>query len=373
MFRSISLHSRFTTSNIRVTSRLTLPQNHFSTNTVMPGKYAAVHGPENENGPGDARPTALQIIKDEGLEGKMSDKVFLVTGTSAGIGPETGRAFAATGGKVFMTVRDLKKGEEACKSFLEPGRVELLEMDNQNLDSVRKAAQNFLSKSNKLNVLVCNAGIMAAPYQKTKDGFESQFQTNHLSHFLLFQLLKDTMLKSSTPDFHSRVVTVSSTGHAAGEVQFGNYDFSDGKDYTPWGGYGQSKTANIYMTNEIENRYAEKGLHGISLHPGGIWSGLQKFVAPETMAEWKARPNVDKHIKSYEQGAATSVYAAVGKVFEKKGRLYLVDCDVESPKTNGKEGAIDDTRQGYSPHIFDKEKEARLWEDSLKMVGVTDS
>ncbi|KAE8444739.1 hypothetical protein EG329_014299 [Mollisiaceae sp. DMI_Dod_QoI] len=332
----------------------------------MPGKYAQFHGPDNQNGPGDARPTALQIIRDEGLEGKMTDKVFLVTGTSAGIGPETGRALAATGGKVFMTVRDMRKGEEACKAFLEPGRVELLEMDNQDLDSVRKVAKNFLSKSDRLNVLVCNAGIMAAPYVKTKDGFESQFQTNHLSHFLLFSLLKDTMLKSTTPNFNSRVVTVSSSGHAAGEVQFGNYDFSNGKDYTPWKGYGQSKTANIYMTNEIENRYAEQGLHGISLHPGGIWTGLQKFVPPETMAEWKTRPGVDKVLKSTEQGAATSVYAAVGNVFEKKGRLYLVDCDVEKPWT-------DEEKDGYSPHIFDKDKEARLWNDSLKMVGATES
>jgi NAD(P)-dependent dehydrogenase (short-subunit alcohol dehydrogenase family) len=263
-----------------------------------------------------------------------------------------------------MTVRNLKKGEEACKSFLEPGRVELLEMDNQDLNSVRKAAKEFRSKSDKLNVLVCNAGIMAAPYEKTKDGFESQFQTNHLSHFLLFNLLKDTMLKSSTPDFHSRVVTVSSTGHAAGEVQFGNYDFSDGKDYTPWKGYGQSKTANIYMTNEMENRYGSQGLHGISLHPGGIWTGLQKFVPLETIQGWKERPGVDKHMKSNEQGAATSVYAAVGKVFEKKGRLYLNDCDIESPNTGDNEG--------YAPHAFDKEKEARLWDESSKMVGLTE-
>lgn len=331
----------------------------------MPGKYAAFHGPENQNGPGDARPTALQIIQDEGLSGKMTDKVFLVTGTSAGIGVETGRALAATGGKVFMTVRNIQKGEAACKSFLEPGRVELLEMDNGDLDSVRNAANIFLTKSNKLNVLVCNAGIMASPYKKTRDGFESQFQTNHLAHFLLFNLLKNTLLKTSTPDFHSRVVTVSSTGHAAGEVQFGNYDFSDGDEYSPWQGYGQSKTANIYMANEIENRYSEKGLHGISLHPGGIWTGLQKFISPETLAGWKARPGVEKELKSAEQGAATSVYAAVGKEFEGKGRMYLVDCNVEVEKMEG--------REGFSAYVFDEVKEGRLWEDSLRMVGLAGS
>jgi NAD(P)-dependent dehydrogenase (short-subunit alcohol dehydrogenase family) len=330
----------------------------------MPNKYSEAHKISNLRGPGDARPTALQIIQDENLVGKLPDKVFIVTGASAGIGPETGRALAATGGKVFLTVRDLKKGEEACKSFLEPGRVELLEMDNNSLESVRAAAKMFLSKSMTLNVLVNNAGIMAAPEGKTKDGFESQFGVNHLAHFLFFNLLKNTMIASSTPEFHSRVVNVSSTGHMAGEVQFGNYGFEDGS-YTPWGGYGQSKTSNIYMANEVENRFGGQGLHGYSLHPGGIWTGLQKFIPAEMMAQWKARPNVENILKSMEQGAATSVLAAVGKDYEGKGRLYFEDCDLAPPTENHE--------SGYAAYAFDKEKEARLWEDSLKMVGLSEA
>ncbi|KAA6416115.1 MAG: hypothetical protein FRX48_00834 [Lasallia pustulata] len=329
----------------------------------MPGKYSEVHKSSNLRGPGDARPTALQIIKDEGLEGAMPDKVFIVTGASAGIGVETGRALAATGGKVFLTVRDLKKGAAACSSFLEPGRVELLEMDNNSLASVRAAAKSFLSKSDKLNVLVNNAGIMAAPEGKTVDGFESHFGTNHLAHFLFFCLVKDTMLSSSTPAFHSRVVNVSSSGHMAGEVQFGNYGFESG-NYTPWAGYGQSKTANIYMASEIENRYSAQGLHGLAVMPGGIWSGLQKFISKEQMEDWKKRPNVDNFIKSEAQGAATTVLAAVGKVYERKGRLYLENCDTAAEKV--------DEKEGYAAHAFDREKEARLWEDSLKMVGLAE-
>lgn len=332
----------------------------------MPGKYAAAHTPESLAGPGDSRPTALQIIEDEGLSGKLTDKVFIVTGASSGIGIETGRALAATGGKVFLTVRDLKKGENACKSFLEPGRIELLHMDNNSLSSVREAAKTFLSKSNKLNVLVNNAGIMACPEGKTEDGFESQFGTNHLSHFLFFNLLKDTMLASSTPDFHSRVVNVSSVGHLTGEVQFGNYGFESG-NYSPWGSYANAKTANIYMANEIENRYGAQGLHGLSLHPGGIWTALQKFVSDETLKSWKSTAGVEKFMKSAEQGAATSVYAAVGNTFEGKGRLYLEDCDIAKPAS----GATMAGTAGYATWAYDKEKEARLWEDSLKMVGLT--
>jgi NAD(P)-dependent dehydrogenase (short-subunit alcohol dehydrogenase family) len=337
----------------------------FSTiTTTMPNRYTEAHKSSHLRGPGDARPTALQIVQDEGLVGKLPDKVFIVTGGSAGIGPETGKALAATGGKVFLTVRDLKKGEEACKSFLEPGRVELLEMDNNSLESVRAAAKTFLSKSKTLNVLVNNAGIMAAPEGKTKDGFESQFGVNHLAHFLFFNLLKETMIASSTPEFNSRVVNVSSTGHMRAEVQFGNYGFEDGS-YDPWKGYGQAKTANIYMANEIENRYGAKGLHGYSLHPGGIWTGLQKFVPAETMAMWKARPGVENNLKSTEQGAATSVLAALGKEYEGRGRLYFEDCDLSHQ--------TEDNTNGYAKYAFDKEKEARLWEDSLKMVGLSEA
>ncbi len=325
--------------------------------------YHEAHKPENLRGPGDARPSALQIIKDEGLQGKMTDKVFVVTGASSGIGTETGRALAATGGRVFLTVRDMKKGEAACKSFLDPGRVELLEMDNNSLDSVRAAAKRFLAKSDRLNVIVNNAGIMATPEGKTANDFESQLGTNHLAHFLFFFLVKDVMLASSTPEFHSRVVNVSSSGHMAGEVQFGNYGFESG-NYAPWAGYGQSKTANIYMANEIENRYGAMGLHGLSLNPGGIWTGLQKFIPEETMKQWKARPNVDNMLKSTEQGAATSVLAAVGKVYERKGRLYLEDCDTAELTKSGAEG--------YVAYAFDKKKEGRLWEDSLKMVGLNE-
>ena len=329
----------------------------------MPNRYTEAHKPENLRGPGDARPIALEIVRDNGLLHKMPDKTFIVTGASAGIGVETGRALAATGGRVFLTVRDMKKGEEACKTYLDPGRVELLEMDNNSLASVRAAAKTFLEKSDRLNVLVCNAGIMASPEMETIDGFESQFGINHLAHFLFFMLLKDTMLKSSTPEFASRVVNVSSMGHMAGEVQFGDYGFKEGT-YSPWAGYGQSKTGNIYMANEIENRYGKQGLHGLSLHPGGMWTGLQKYIPPEQMAQWKERPNVDNILKSHEQGAATTVMAAIGKEYEGKGRLYLEDCDTAEPtKENGEDG--------YVPHAFDREKEARLWDDSLKMVGLS--
>ncbi len=149
-----------------------------------------------------------------------------------------------------------------------------------------------------------------------------------------------------------------------GEVQFSNYNFTP-ETYDPWAGYAQSKNANIYMANEIENRYSTQGLHGLSLNPGGIWTGLQKFVTPAKWEEWKAIPGVDNYIKSPAQGAATTVLAAVGKVFEGKGRYYLDDCDRVPEDKRGS--------NGVAPYAFDKEKEGKLWRDSLKMVGLPEN
>lgn len=270
-------------------------------------RYAHLHDVDSLKGPGDARPTAMQIIKDEGLIDKLSDKTFVITGTSSGIGIPTAHAIAATGARVFCTVRDVAKGKDALKDIMSSGRVEIIQMDQGSLESVRKAGKEILEKSGgKINVLINNAGIMAVPdRQLSEDGFELQFATNHLAHFLLFQILKPALLSSSTPDFESRLVNLSSSGHRAGGIRIGDYNFdkSDGEQggYNPWAGYGQSKTANIYMANEVERRYGSKGLHGLSVMPGGIFSGLQKHVDEQTMKGFKD-PARSAYIKSPEQG-----------------------------------------------------------------------
>ena len=139
-------------------------------------RYAEAH--KNPKGPGDARPTALQIIEDEGLTRKLTEKVFVITGVSSGIGIETLRALYATGGHVFGTVRNVPKGQKVVDeitSSTKGGKITLIEMSMDDLSSVKKGAEEILSKTKTINVLVNNAGIMAVPYSKTKDGFESQF------------------------------------------------------------------------------------------------------------------------------------------------------------------------------------------------------
>lgn len=328
----------------------------------MASRYAAAFA--SPNGPGDGRPTALDIVRDNGIEGQLKDKVMLVTGCSSGLGIESARALSATGARVFCTARNLKKGEEALSGILEPGRVELLELKLDSLESVRACANHFLARSKSLNVLLCNAGIMMPPYAKTVDGFESQFGTNHLGHFLLFHLLKDALLAGSTPSFNSRVVVVSSLGHRGGGIQFDDINLE--KNYTPGKGYAQSKTANIYMANEIERRYGPKGLHALSLHPGGIMTALQVHMDPKFIGQWKTNENAMKGMMSPEQGAATQVMAAVGKEFEGKGAKYLEQCSESGPAKEGYTGL--DT--GYESWAFDKEKEQKLWIESLKMVGL---
>ena len=189
-------------------------------------RYAPAH--INPQGPGDACPTAMQIVKDEGLEGKLKGKVIVITGTSSGIGVKTARALSATGATLYVTTRNLTGAKNALSGILEPGRVELVEMDNTSFESVRAAASTILKKANnKVSILINNAGVMAiADLQFTKDGHEMQFGTNHLSHFLLFQLLKRSLLASSTTDFHSRVVNLGSSGHHIQSInESDNYNF----------------------------------------------------------------------------------------------------------------------------------------------------
>ncbi|MDI1486212.1 MAG: hypothetical protein OHK93_005438 [Ramalina farinacea] len=182
----------------------------------LTGRYAARNRWEVLIGPGDSRVTGRQIIIDENLQNAWSDKVILITGVSARIGVETVRALASTGATIYGTARNVAKAREAIGSTtISSGRIRLLHMDHTSLSSVRSCAAEFLSHcpNNKLHILINNAAVMNTPHTITTDGHEVQFQTNHLAHFLLFSLLCPTLLASSTPAFHSRMVSLSSAGH----------------------------------------------------------------------------------------------------------------------------------------------------------------
>ncbi|KNG44938.1 short-chain dehydrogenase [Stemphylium lycopersici] len=326
----------------------------------MTTRYAAAH--QTPKGPGDQRPTASQIIKDEELQGKWAGKTVLITGCSSGIGIETAKALFETGATLYLTARDLNKAKTALGSLVESDRVHLLELDLNSLASVRKCADEFLSKSDKLNILIPNAGIMASPEGKTADGFELQFGTNHLAHFLLIQLLLPTLVKSSTPELQSRVVILSSVAHRRASINFDNLSFKG--QYNPWAAYGQSKIANLYTANELERRFGKQGVHAWAVHPGLIFTGLMQFIDEETQKEWNKDPTIPLMLKSPEQGASTTVWAATAKALEGQGGRYLEECQISTPaKADPKEFDA-----GHAANAYDEETERKLWEKSLELV-----
>lgn len=301
------------------------------------------------------------------MEGKLVSKVVVITGVSSGLGVETARALAATGATLYMTARDLEKAKNALGDIFDPRRMELIHMDHTSLESVRTAAQSILSKTDKITILICNAGVMAVKdLQLTDQGHELQFATNHLAHFLFFELLKPALLAGSSSNFQSRVVIVSSAGHrmARGLGPSDNYHYQKG-GYDPRGAYAQSKIANVYMANEIERRYGPQGLHATSLHPGVIATPLGRHMSPEEIEALLQNPIVQKFQKSPEQGAATTVWGAVSRELEDKGGLFLDNCKVAD------RGDYDENPFSGDavPHTFNPEDEARLWKDSLEMVG----
>ncbi|KAH7136917.1 hypothetical protein B0J13DRAFT_609743 [Dactylonectria estremocensis] len=334
-------------------------------------KYAAAHS--NPKGPGDARPTALQIVEDENLIGKLSGKTVLITGANQGIGLEAVRALHATGATILMGVRDKVKGQKAIDDIrasdsASQAPLHLIELSLDSLDSVRKGAKEVLAQTDKLNILVLNAGVMCTPKGKTIDGFETQFGIDHVGHFLLFQLLVPALLAASTPTFNSRVVSVASMAHRAGGIRFHDFNFDEPDSYDPMLAYGQAKTANIYLANEIERRYGDNGLHATSLHPGMIDTNLGQYLDEDTRNYMHTNPDFQKVLKSPAQGAATTVYAALSKDWEGKGGKYLSDCAEDSPVSP--DASLMSLESGYASWAYDEEKAAELWAESNKLVGL---
>ncbi|ETS73968.1 hypothetical protein PFICI_13834 [Pestalotiopsis fici W106-1] len=320
-------------------------------------------------GPGDQRPTALGIVKDNDLLGTWTDKVVLLTGGTSGIGVETARALYATGAHVFITARSMDKAEATVQDITSSingrGSIGVIEMDMDSLESVRKAADDFLSRTTRLNVLINNAGIMACPRTLTMDGFERQFAVNYLAHFALTILLLPSLMASSSSTFNSRVVNVSSSSHRFSSVDFSDINLTH--SYDPYRAYGQSKTALNWLSNYIDRAYGPRGVHALCLNPGGIWTGLQGYATPQQLEEWKKDKETMKQMQSPAQGAATTVWAAAGKVWEGHGGRYLSSCRVATQSEN-ETNAIDD---GYAPYNYDTESEERLWKLSLEMTGLS--
>jgi len=300
---------------------------------------------------------------DDVLEGiDLTGKLALVTGGSSGIGVETARALASKGAQVVITARNMPKGEtivQEIQTSTGNDAIEVMELELSSFVSIRAFSEKFLAKHSRLDILINNAGIMACPFEKTEDGFEMQFGTNHLGHFLLTGLLTPALVKADS----ARIVLLSSRGHQFSPVAFEDINFEQ-RDYDKWVSYGQSKTANILHAVELERRLGPRGVHAYAVHPGAIQTELSRHMDE---ADWEmvhSRVSSGEFkVKTIPAGAATSVYAASAPELEGSGGFYLYDCHIAEVNDDG--SILD----GVRSYALDPESAKRLWTISEEMVG----
>ncbi|MEY2457336.1 MAG: hypothetical protein QOK06_2430 [Acidimicrobiaceae bacterium] len=308
-------------------------------------------------------PFGFHTTTDEVLDGvDLTGTAVLVTGASVGLGEETTRALASRGASVTMAVRDLGRGDaavERIRSGVPDADIELRELDLASFASIRAFASSFLAEHDRLQVLIDNAGVMACPQGTTADGFETQFGTNHLGHFLLTTLLLPALLAGAP----SRVVVLTSAGHKMSDVDLEDPSF-ERTPYDPWVGYGRSKTANALFANELDRRHGAAGLHAWSVHPGGILTDLGRHLTAETMEAMQVarRGRPAPEFKSVPEGAATSVWAATDEGLLEHGGRYLEDCGVADIITDAA------TPNGVMAYAQDPDRAAALWKLSEELT-----
>ncbi|MBW2445504.1 MAG: SDR family NAD(P)-dependent oxidoreductase [Deltaproteobacteria bacterium] len=303
--------------------------------------------------------TTADVLSGVDLDGRSA----FVTGASGGLGAETARALAERGASLTLAVRDVEKGQgvaESIRSSTGNPAVEVAELDLTSPASVRACAKGWLAGHDALQLLVNNAGIMACPLARTAEGYELQFATNHLGHFLLTGLLAPALVAGAP----GRVVNVSSAGHRFAGVDFDDIHFEH-RDYDKWVAYGQSKSANVLFSCELDRRLKDRGVRSFALHPGVIMTELARHLTPADIQELMANSPGDGGLefKPVEAGAATSVYAATARELEGRGGLYLEDCHV------GELVEDEASSSGYKPHAVDVEAARRLWEVSERLLG----
>ena len=317
-------------------------------------------------------PFGATSTTDEVLEGvDLSGKRILVTGVSAGLGVETARVLAAHGATVVGAARNLDKAKAATEvvraDAANGGGLELIELDLASLKSVRACADALVAAGKPFDLVIANAGVMACPFGKTADGFETQFGTNHLGHFVLVNRIASLFKPGS------RLVNLSSSGHRFSDVNLEDPNF-DHTEYTEFGAYGRSKTANVLFAVEFDRRHKPSGVRATAIHPGGIQTELGRYMTPEVTeamiksineANAKTPGGAEFSWKTIPQGAATSVWAGVVAPAEEVAGKFCEDCHVAE--------LVDDAgfRGGVRSYALDPEHAKALWAKSEEMVGET--
>jgi NAD(P)-dependent dehydrogenase (short-subunit alcohol dehydrogenase family) len=277
----------------------------------------------------------------------MTGRTVIVTGANSGIGRAAAAALAGAGARVVLAVRNLQKGQAAAAGM--SGEIEVLQLDLASLGSVREFADGW---TGEIDILINNAGVMVPPLSRTAEGFELQFGTNHLGHFALTNLLLERIT--------GRVVTVSSTGHRMGRIDFEDLNW-ERKPYRAWRAYGQSKLANLLFTSELQRRLSDTGstVLATAAHPGYAATNLQ-FHSGNRALELISTLGNRVLAQDEAGGALPTIYAAVADVpgdsfagpggfMEQRGPAKLV----------GRSGAAKDS-----------DVARRLWDVSEELTGV---
>jgi NAD(P)-dependent dehydrogenase (short-subunit alcohol dehydrogenase family) len=316
-----------------------------------------------------ATSTTEDVLSGVNLRGK---RIF-VTGVSAGLGVETARSFVAHGAYVVGAARDLKKAEGATEQVRKDaaangGGFELIELDLGDLKSVRAAADKLITKGEPFDVVIANAGVMATPFGHTVDGFETQFGTNHLGHFVFVNRIAPLIRDGG------RLVNLSSAGHRYSNVDLDDPNFEK-TPYEPFVAYGRSKTANILFAVAFDKRHRGRGVRATAVHPGGIQTELGRYAEPGRIEKLLA--DINRQLaeqgkgpfqwKTVPQGAATSVWAGVVASGDEVGAQYCENCHVGTVVAY--EVPITVISEGVRAYALDPANAEALWKKSEEMVG----
>jgi NAD(P)-dependent dehydrogenase (short-subunit alcohol dehydrogenase family) len=308
--------------------------------------------------PFGAASTARDVIKDVDL----SDRVAIVTGGHSGIGLETTRALANAGARVIVPARSPDKARKAIGGW---HNVEIETLDLIDPASINAFAERFLQKHRELHLLINNAGFINYALERDSRGYESQFATNHLGHFQLTGRLWPAFAKGA------RVVTVSSMGHKAGQVDFDDINF-ERRPYNNYVAYGQSKSANALFALWLDRLGQSTGVRSFSLHPGGmITSGFSRDMSEADkkatgFLDAQGKPVIDpeNNMKTLEQGAATSVWCATSSLLDGKGGVYCENCNIARAVPVDSQELL-----GVRPWAMAPALAERLWLVSEELTG----
>ena len=316
-----------------------------------------------------ATSTTEDVLSGVNLQGKR----ILVTGVSAGLGVETARSLAAHGAHVVGAARDVTKAEAATAQVRQDaaghgGSFELVALDLASLKSVRACATELIAKGEPFDLVIANAGVMATPFGHTADGFETQFGTNHLGHFVLINRIAPLMRTGS------RLINLASSGHRFANVNLQDPNFEH-TPYEPFVGYGRSKSANILFAVAFDQRHRGRGVLAAAVHPGGIQTELGRHMGHEQLEAMVDQINKQEAAqgkgpfqwKTIPQGAATSVWAGVVAPADEIGGRYCENCHVGNIVADNV--AISPVSEGVRGYALDPDTAQALWQKSEEMVG----